>query len=478
MSSHPSRALLADLAALSPGKLEEELVRRPEDQWFEKKGPAVAVRDLAKVVVGMANTAGGVVAVGVEQSERRPGRQAGRAGVDRNEIRIQELADSAVKLTMPPVPCHVHFLKLPRAEVMLIDVESSEEVHTLTNDECYLRVGSETRRLTFAERRELTYDKGRSFFDAKPVEGAGKKNLNLAQLSAWAGALGAGDPVQLAKARGLVTGEGAPTVAGLVVFGKSPTSFFPECYIRVVRHIGIEARPGRAMAVSFDRRFEAALPKAIDEAFEATNALLTKVERLGWDGRFERETLYPPFAVREAITNAAVHRSYSLGGDHIRVSVFDDRIEVESPGRLPSLVREDNIRTTRFARNPHIARVMAELAYGREFGEGVDRMFQEMAAAGLPDPLIVQREASVLVTLLGQPALYRISAAIPGAGGAKLAEHLHQAGSITTREAEAILGVGRATAIKRLRALVELGLLERVAASPTDPTTFFRLPRR
>jgi ATP-dependent DNA helicase RecG len=96
----------------------------------------------------------------------------------------------------------------------------------------------------------------------------------------------------------------------------------------------------------------------------------------------------------EALVNAVVHRSYSMMGDHVRVEIFDDRIEVESPGRLPGLVDPtDPLAVTRFARNPRIARVCADL----RFGEGIRRMFEEMRIAGLADPIYHQTSGSVRV---------------------------------------------------------------------------------
>ena len=85
--------------------------------------------------------------------------------------------------------------------------------------------------------------------------------------------------------------------------------------------------------------------------------------RVGW--QFHRATVIPERVWLEAIVNAVVHRSYSIGGDHIRVSLFTDRLEVESPGRLPGLVRIETIRSTRFARNPRVARTVLEFGFGR-----------------------------------------------------------------------------------------------------------------
>ena len=62
--------------------------------------------------------------------------------------------------------------------------------------------------------------------------------------------------------------------------------------------------------------------------------------------------------------------------------MFDDKITVESPGILPGIVRLNNLRTVHFSRNPNIARFLHEYDYVQEFGEGIDRMFNEMAAAG------------------------------------------------------------------------------------------------
>ena len=95
---------------------------------------------------------------------------------------------------------------------------------------------------------------------------------------------------------------------------------------------------------------------------------------------------YPEFVWKEIIINSVAHRDYSIKGTDIQIKMFDDRITVESPGILPGIVRLNNLRTVHFSRNPNIARFLHEYDYVQEFGEGIDRMFNEMAAAGLPAP--------------------------------------------------------------------------------------------
>lgn len=162
---------------------------------------------------------------------------------------------------------------------------------------------------------------------------------------------------------------------------------------------------------------------------------------------------------------------------HIRIKLFDDRLEVESPGRLPGLVRLDNIRSTRYSRNPRIARVLAELGLVRELGEGVDRMFNEMAAHGLPAPSFRQDDASFTVTLFSQrpePTQDFTTPDIPKSV-APLLELMARHGELTASEAAVALGIATRTAQRQLDRLRKLGLVERIGSSPNDPASFWQL---
>ena len=108
---------------------------------------------------------------------------------------------------------------------------------------------------------------------------------------------------------------------------------------------------------------------------------------------------YPPFCWTELIVNAVAHRDYSILGTDIMVKIFDHHYVVESPGILPGMVRIDNIRQMHFSRNPKIVQFMQQYKLVKEFGEGVDRMFREMAEAGNPDPEYKQVEFMVKVRL-------------------------------------------------------------------------------
>ena len=84
--------------------------------------------------------------------------------------------------------------------------------------------------------------------------------------------------------------------------------------------------------------------------------------------------------------NSVCHRDYSIKGTEIQIKMFDDRLVFETPGKLPGIVRTDNIRHTHFSRNPKIAEYLKAYDYVKEFGEGVDRMCRELSAIGTKEP--------------------------------------------------------------------------------------------
>lgn len=192
-------------------------------------------------------------------------------------------------------------------------------------------------------------------------------------------------------------------------------------------------------------------------------------------GTFDDIALVPQDAWLEGVVNAAVHRSYSYAGDHIHVDLFDDRIEIESPGRFPGLVDlERPERMTRFARNPRIARVCADLRIGQEFGEGIRRMFDEMRSAGLTDPLYNQSSGSVRLTLSGDPVHRELDAQLPDATRA-IVQALREAERLSTGEVAELIGVTRPTVLRYLQSLQDAGLVAWVGRSKRDPRAYWRL---
>lgn len=136
-----------------------------------------------------------------------------------------------------------------------------------------------------------------------------------------------------------------------------------------------------------DHRVEGSLQHQIREAAEIMTRLMPKWRQLAQSGLFEPTHRIPQAAWLEGLANAVTHRSYSMMGDHIRVEIFPNRLEIYSPGRFPGITDPTKpLQISRYARNPRIARVLSDMGITRELGEGIQRMFEEMRRRGLADP--------------------------------------------------------------------------------------------
>ena len=186
--------------------------------------------------------------------------------------------------------------------------------------------------------------------------------------------------------------------AAAILFAADPRNFMRGVAVQLVRRIGVGPEPGPTAV-----REECAAPLA--ETVDCCLRFIAKHSR-----RFElvagarREALaeYPEAVLREALVNALAHRDYGLQGATIDVTVWDDRVEVRSPGPLPGHITLDNMRDEHYSRNPRIMRVLKTLGLVEEYGEGIDRMYREMESRLLAPPIFEATPSSVTVTLLNR----------------------------------------------------------------------------
>lgn len=455
----------------SPEEVGKALLGLAEDQWLERKSARVAPRALADALIGFANADGGLLVVGLGDGKVE--------GVGGAPSRLNDQMQAHLDFCVPPVRTQERLVECianggKPDRLLVIEVAPSESVHANRKDEVFLRVGDENRRLSFAQRQELLYDKGQAIYEARALPDASFDHLHEQLLGEYVRAVRAGDPTRLLKARGLAT-ESELTIAGCLLFAESPQEFFPEAFIRVLRWRGKERGSGARQQLLEDHRIEGPIPFQLLNARDLVKQLQPTRRALLASGKFGPVPLVPEDAWLEGIVNAAVHRSYSSAGDHIRIEVFDDRIEVSSPGRFPGLVDlSEPLEVPRFARNPRIARVCADLNFGQELGEGIRRMFEEMRAAGLNDPIYRQTSGSVELTLLAEPVDRRLEARLPE-NARRITSALREAERLSTGEVAELLAVSRPVAQRELAALQEAEIVEWVGKSSRDPRAYWRL---
>ncbi|MEA2392396.1 MAG: ATP-dependent helicase RecG [Solirubrobacteraceae bacterium] len=189
--------------------------------------------------------------------------------------------------------------------------------------------------------------------------------------------------------------------AAVLLLAKDVAHWHPRCEVRILRASGSDLKTGREYNVVSDTHVVGCILELLTKAWEEIRPYLIET-RLGPDGRFEEQVRYPEDACREALTNAIAHRDYSIEGRAIEVYVFDDRLEIRSPGALLSTVTIEGIRSLQGihqSRNTIIARTLRELGYMREMGEGFRRIFQLMRAHDLVEPSLSADNQSFVVAL-------------------------------------------------------------------------------
>ena len=183
--------------------------------------------------------------------------------------------------------------------------------------------------------------------------------------------------------------------AGAVLFAKRPSDFIPGASVQLVRRSGVGPGPGPTL-----ERIELSAP--IDVLVVQTLEFLarhTKRHEIITGSRRETFSEYPETVLREAVLNALAHRDYGLRSATVDVTVWDDRIEIRSPGSLPGHITLDNMRDEHYSRNRRIMRVLKLVGFVEEYGEGVDRMIGDMEARLMEPPVFTDAASSVTVTL-------------------------------------------------------------------------------
>ena len=273
--------------------------------------------------------------------------------------------------------------------------------HVYSFDGRYLsREGDEINPLSPRVLRRLMMARGELRWEAQTPDGATRDDLDWDAVAAYVDRLGMmsdGSAERLLLQRGCLVGEAndaVPTFAGLLLFGREPERWVRGAAIDMARFSGTE------MSDTFARQtITGALPHQLRqaEAFLVENMRTTV--RMGVGLTREERPLFPLAAAREALVNAVAHRDYDITGDQVRVLLFADRLEVNSPGHLPGPVTVDNIVDERFSRNEVIVQVLADMGFIERLGYGIDRMIRLMEEDQLPPPEFEENAGGFRVTL-------------------------------------------------------------------------------
>jgi ATP-dependent DNA helicase RecG len=401
-----------------------EMIRNGESSSVEFKRDDIEPRKFAREVVAFANSFGGRVLLGVEDD-------GSVTGVTRDHVEEWVMTACRDKVRPELVP---HFEMVrdvePGKHVAVATIERSYTVHALWHDQhrtWLIRVGTENREANEEELGRLLQRRGALRLDLRPVPGTsievldrrrlrdyfvrvrGQEVPDDADVDAWR---------NLLVNTELMTTEGEradATVAAVLLFGRTPNRYLPQSGIDAVAYPGtekdyaaIERAPLRGpMLPLYDASGANIVENGLVEqalAFVARNT--TSAATILPGGVRQDLPFYPVEVVREAVVNALVHRDYILAGTDIELSLYADRLEIVSPGRLPNGITEARMRTgCRASRNELIKDVMRDYRYIEHAGMGVPRKIVKLMGEhnGTDPGLIEDREGErFTVRLVGR----------------------------------------------------------------------------
>ena len=371
----------------------ESRLRSGEDSGWEFKQvefagdrPKRPTRDdWADEIAAFANAAGGVVLAGVADDGKVIGMS--RAQIANLDALLVEVSTDTIK---PPVRIRTHHTELSDGRlVLLAEVPESDSVHESPGGN-YIRVGASKRLMGSDERLRLAQRRSQArflWFDKQPVPETGFRTLAEALWKPLLSAEGAAEPeAALGKLALLVDDEAGvlrAAVAGVLLCTPNPEQWLPNACITATRYRGRDRASGQIDAQEITGPLNEQIAGAV--AFAARNMQVAARK----DPARSDLPQYSERAVFEALVNAVVHRDYSIRGTKIRLSMFDDRLEIQSPGSLPNNLTVESMGSRQSTRNEALTSVLARMPVGGTRGGGDRRYFMERRGDGV---LIIQRE--------------------------------------------------------------------------------------
>jgi ATP-dependent DNA helicase RecG len=373
------------------------LVRLGRHERLDWLGEGAALESIATTLTALANSQGGWLVVGIV------GHQPSLNGVRDAEMVIDRVLQAALMIDPTLIVPLPRIVRAQERSFVMVQIPAGMP-HVYAYDGRYLtRVGADNTALKPRDLRRLMMERGEASFELEVVRGASGEDIDWDKARAYIASLtGIVDtnPEKVLLRRGcLVQHEGRlrPTHAGILLFGKDPQRFVRGAEILAARFAG------ETMSDSFDRHdITGTLPDQLRRVEAFLHDRLRRVAHLGRSMAREEQYEYPFEAARELVVNAIAHRDYSVTGDSVRLLIYNDRMEVHSPGGLAGPVTIDNIKDERFSRNPVIVQVLSDMGFIERLGYGVDRVIDLMTQRDLRSPEFVESAGGFRVTLYNQ----------------------------------------------------------------------------
>ncbi|MEW9304699.1 ATP-binding protein [Labrys neptuniae] len=448
------------------------LVQFEESHFQDLKAIEIPPAKLSNSISAFANTAAGDLYIGIDERVIDGAKTRSWRGFPDQEA-ANAIFQVLESLSPGTVYWDAEFLESPDLPgyVLHIVVQKTRSVLTSTAGTAYIRRGAQNLPVKGeAAMRALEYDKGIISFEDELVNAPVDWITNSATVIEFLlEQIPSAEP-ETWLASQLVLQNQKPTVAGALLFADEPQAMLPKrSAVKIFRFQTVEEGINREVMAFDPLTIEGPIYDLIDKAVAATKDIVESIKRIGGGGL--QDVSYPHETLHEIVTNAILHRDYSIATD-AQIRIYDDRVEVESPGRLPGHVTVQNVLEEQFARNPKIVRLINKFPNppNKDVGEGLNTAFHAMRRIRLQDPEISERENSVVVfirhTRLSSPAQI-------------VMEYLDTHATITNQIGRDITGIRRDVQMKDVFvALRREGVLELVPGRRGNASAWRKTTRR
>ena len=475
------------ISKINMGLTLEFLTKTPESLYLDRKRAKISLQDLANEIASFANANGGILAVGITDDGIIEGfKPYGTSKL--NECQ------KVVSNFLSPTPNYSYELidiknnKGEEDNILLFHIEPTMNYIVRNNkDEVYCRQGDSSIKLVSDQIKSLEYDRKERDFEAEILLDSSIDDLDVDMVELYKKKIGTDLPAEkVLKARGFLKEKNGKlhfTKSGMLLFGKNPSVYLPSARVRVLKFEGTNFQVGTEMNIIKDKTFDACLYKTIEQARNFIISQLREFTHLNQEGIFETIPEYPEFAWYEGLVNAVTHRDYSNSGEHITVKLYDDRLEICSPGKLGGFVTLETMKTKRYSRNPQIARVLNELGIVRELNEGVKRIYSEMKRFFLKDPIYSEPDRNSVLLVLDnnivmrskrkEESMLKDNAILNKWNELSYPERqvlttIFDKGEISSEETAKLIDRSKPTAVKLLNKLIDMDLIEWTGTFKSD----------
>lgn len=362
----------------------ENIIVRGEGKTVEFKVSLPRGDSLARTVIAFSNMAGGKILVGIEDKTGKV------VGINEQEVLDfpDRISNTIYDTCTPAIIPEIYTVRVHDKNVLVVEVfPASSKPYFLKkrgkHKGVYIRVGATNKIADTEMLLELERQRRNIFLDEEIDYNLNEKDIDFARLQQdFEGytqrKLKENDLLNLRLLREQ-SGKLYPTIGGMLIGGKK--RYFEYSRIKCARF------KGNDMAEFIDQKeFSGPLYRQVENAMKFAMVYIAKSGRIEVLQRIDTYEV-PRAAVREALVNAVVHRDYSISGSDIKFAIFDDRIEITSPGALPKALDVDDILSGRSEiRNRVIARFFKEINFIEQWGTGIGKILQACREAGLRDP--------------------------------------------------------------------------------------------